>query len=73
MVYKWLTQLCSDFVISPIFPLPRDQMNSGITTVKYSESEPESAKKESILIPIENQCRHFIFSLVLVEVMDSQT
>ena len=55
------------------FPVTRDQMNSGITTVKYSESEPESAKKESILIPIENQCRHFIFSLVLVEVMDSQT
>lgn len=43
------------------------------STVKYSESETESAKKESVLVPIENKCKHFIFSLAVLEVMDSQT
>ena len=43
------------------------------STVKYSESETESAKKESVLVSIENKCRHFIFSFAVLEVMDSQT
>lgn len=49
-------------------------MNSASgTTVERSEAE--SAKKESVPIPIENQGGHFLFSLraVVLEVMDSQT
>lgn len=59
-----VSQFCSQLVIPSLFL----QMTSGTTTAEYSESE--SAKKANVLIPIENKCTHFSFSLVLLVVPD---
>ena len=37
------------------------------TTVECSKPEPGAAKKEVVLIAIENQCTHFSFSLFVLE------
>ena len=46
-------------------PSTKNQMTSGLgTTAKYSDSE--SAKKANVMIPIENKCTHFSFSLFVL-------